>query len=57
LPVEFSEKGAIVTDDNHMTKVQGLFVAGSVRAGTVDQAIIAAGEGASAAAYVRKYLQ
>ncbi|MDR2336883.1 MAG: FAD-dependent oxidoreductase [Candidatus Nomurabacteria bacterium] len=55
--VELSEKGAIVTDGNLMTKVAGLFAAGSVRAGAVDQVITVAGDGAAAAVSIRKYLQ
>ncbi|MDR2063468.1 MAG: FAD-dependent oxidoreductase [Candidatus Nomurabacteria bacterium] len=57
LGVELSERGAVMTDDRMMTKVAGLFAAGSVRDGAVDQVITAAGEGAAAAVAIRKYLQ
>jgi thioredoxin reductase (NADPH) len=56
LPVELSEKGAVVTDEQMMSGVGGLFAAGSVRDGAVNQVITAAGEGAAAAVFARKYL-
>jgi len=47
----------VVTDDNLMTSVPGLFAAGDVRAGSTKQAASAVGEGATAALMIREYLK
>lgn len=54
---EVDQWGAIVTDSTLMTSVPGLFAAGDVRAGSTKQAASAAGEGATAALMMRRYLQ
>lgn len=48
--------GHIITSDRMETSVPGVFAAGDVRSNSGMQAIIAAGEGAAAAIYARKYL-
>lgn len=50
------EYGYIKTDSENMTKIPGLFAAGDVRANIKKQAIIAAGDGASAAIAIEQYL-
>lgn len=57
LPREILDShGYIVTDAKQMTKIPGIFAAGDVRDNTVKQAITAAGDGASAATAIAKYL-
>lgn len=48
--------GKIITDDRMRTTLPGVFAAGDIRGNSGMQAIIAAGEGASAAVNARKYL-
>ncbi|MCI0609250.1 MAG: FAD-dependent oxidoreductase [Anaerolineae bacterium] len=55
--VQLDSFGFVVTDDNLMTSLPGLFVAGDVRTGSTKQAASAAGEGATAALNIRKYLK
>lgn len=55
--VERDKWGFIVTQDNMMTSIPGVFAAGDVRAGSTKQAAAAAGEGATAAIMIRQYLE
>lgn len=54
---EVDNYGFIVTDKTLMTSQPGLFVAGDVRADSTKQAASAAGEGATAALMIRRYLK
>jgi thioredoxin reductase (NADPH) len=54
--VELDEVGFIKTDDHLRTGIPGVFVAGDVRSGATMQIASATGEGASAALYIREYL-
>ena len=51
------EHGFIVTDSSYMSRTKGLFAAGDVRDNSIKQVITAAGEGASAAISIAKYLK
>jgi thioredoxin reductase (NADPH) len=51
------EMGFVVTDEQLMTSLPGLFAAGDVRAGSTKQAASAVGEGATAALMIREYLK
>ncbi len=55
--IELDERGFIITDSAHTTSISGIFAAGDCRAGATNQAIAAAGEGASAAISIREYLK
>ena len=55
--VELDERGFIVTDGTLETSVSGIFAAGDCRKGSTKQAASAAGEGASVALAIRRYLQ
>ncbi len=55
--VQLDSYGFVVSDDSLMTSLSGLFAAGDVRAGSTKQAASAAGEGATAALNIRKYLK
>jgi thioredoxin reductase (NADPH) len=55
--IEFDEIGLIKTDQELQTKVPGIFAAGDVRSGATMQIASAAGEGATAALMMRKYLE
>lgn len=58
LPTEIlGEDGSVKTKQNMETDIDGLFAAGDCRLGSVKQAIVAAGEGASAAAGISKRLE
>jgi thioredoxin reductase (NADPH) len=48
--------GYIKTDENYQTNLQNVYAAGDVRAGAVKQIVVAAGEGASAAQYIKERL-
>jgi thioredoxin reductase (NADPH) len=54
--MEYDEKGLIITDENLMTSVEGVFAAGDVRSGATMQIASAVGEGATAAMRIREYL-
>ena len=54
--VPLDAAGKVITDDRMQTSIAGVFAAGDIRANSGMQAIIAAGEGATAAVYARKYL-
>lgn len=55
--VETDRYGFLVTENNFMTSVPGLFAAGDVRKGSTKQAASAVGEGATAALMIREYLK
>jgi thioredoxin reductase (NADPH) len=48
--------GYIITDDKLETEVAGIFAAGDIRLNSAQQAITAAGDGATAAIYAEKFL-
>ncbi len=50
------ENGYIITDENYMTKIPGVFVAGDVRSGTLKQPLTAAADGATAAINISNFL-
>ena len=55
--VELDEVGMIKTNDKLETSMRGVFAAGDVRSGATMQIASAAGEGATAALMIRKYLE
>jgi thioredoxin reductase (NADPH) len=55
--VEIDERGFIITGNNLMTSLDGVFASGDVRAGSTKQAVSAMGEGAGAAIHIRDYLR
>lgn len=55
--VELDEVGLIKADANLMTNVDGVFVAGDIRAHATMQIASATGEGATAALKIREYLE
>lgn len=55
--VELDEIGMVKSDKNLQTNIEGIFVAGDVRSGATMQIASAAGEGATAALSIRKYLE
>jgi len=48
--------GHIITNKNMETEVPGIFAAGDIRSGSIKQAIAAAGDGATAAIYAKKFI-
>ncbi len=54
--VELDEIGLVKTDQHLETSMPGVFAAGDVRSGATMQIATAVGEGASAALYIREYL-
>jgi len=54
--VDIDQGGYIVTGNTMETSAPGIFAVGDVRQGSARQAIIAAGDGATAALYAEKYL-
>ena len=55
--VELDEIGMVKSDENLQTNIEGIFAAGDVRSGATMQIASAAGEGATAALSIRKYLE
>ncbi len=55
-PIQLDEIGFIKTDQHLQTDMPGVFAAGDVRSGATMQIATATGEGASAALYIREYL-
>jgi thioredoxin reductase (NADPH) len=55
--LELDEVGLIKADDNLMTNISGVFIAGDIRHGATMQIASAAGEGATAALKIREYLE
>jgi thioredoxin reductase (NADPH) len=54
--IELDELGLITSDDHLQTSMPGIFVAGDVRSGATMQIASATGDGATAALYIREYL-
>lgn len=48
--------GHIITNEKMETEIAGIFAAGDIRAGSIRQAIAAAGDGATAAIYAGKFI-
>ena len=57
LIIKLDKKGYIITDEELMTNVEGVFAAGDIRSGNVKQIAVAVGEGATVAHSIRKYLE
>ena len=55
--VKLDQYGFVVTDKTLMTSLPGVFAAGDVRADSTKQAASAAGEGATVALMIRRYLK
>ena len=55
--LELDEIGLIKADENLMTNIPGVFIAGDIRHGATMQIASAAGEGATAALKIREYLE
>ncbi|MHA1908280.1 MAG: FAD-dependent oxidoreductase [Candidatus Thorarchaeota archaeon] len=55
--IEVDDMNFIVTDSGLQTSILGIFAAGDCRSGATNQAISAAGEGASAAISIREFLK
>ncbi len=55
--LEADEIGLIKTDENLMSSMPGVFVAGDIRSGATMQVASAVGEGATAALKIREYLE
>jgi thioredoxin reductase (NADPH) len=55
--LELDEIGLIKADENLMTTIPGVFIAGDIRHGATMQIASAAGEGATAALKIREYLE
>ncbi len=55
--VRCDEIGLVITDQNLMTTMPGVFAAGDIRSGATMQIASAAGEGATAALKIREYLE
>lgn len=55
--IKLDKNGFVVTDQNLMTNVRGIFAAGDVRSGATMQIATAVGEGATAALMIREYIE
>lgn len=55
--IDTDEIGLIKTDENLMSSMPGVFVAGDIRSGATMQVASAVGEGATAALKIREYLE
>ncbi|MCK5151978.1 MAG: FAD-dependent oxidoreductase, partial [Candidatus Thorarchaeota archaeon] len=55
--IKLDDHGFVTTDSGLQTSVLGIFSAGDCRSGATNQAISAAGEGASAAISIREFLK
>lgn len=54
--LELDASGHIITNEKMETKIAGIFAAGDIRAGSIRQAITAAGDGATAAIYAGRFI-
>ena len=55
-PDNLDSLGQIITDEKMTTKISGIFATGDIRRNSGRQAIIAAGDGATAAIYAQKFI-
>lgn len=55
--IDSDEIGLLKTDENLMSNIPGVFVAGDIRSGATMQVASAVGEGATAALKIREYLE
>lgn len=55
LPLD--EKGHIITDEQMKTRMPGIFAAGDIRSGSIQQTVAAAGDGAIAAISAKNYIE
>jgi len=55
--VKLDDTGFIITDQDLMTSITGVFASGDVRSGATMQIASAVGEGATAALKIREYLE
>lgn len=55
--IKKDDVGLVITDDNLMTSMPGVFAAGDIRSGATMQVASAVGEGATAALKIREYLE
>jgi thioredoxin reductase (NADPH) len=55
LPLD--ETGHIIVDQRMETRIPGVFAAGDIRTGSIRQTISAAGDGATAAFYAKRYIE
>jgi thioredoxin reductase (NADPH) len=55
--INLDADGFVVTDATLQTSLPGVFAAGDARAGSTKQLVSAAGEGATAALMIRRYLE
>ncbi|MDI6892010.1 MAG: thioredoxin-disulfide reductase [Actinomycetota bacterium] len=55
--LKLDREGYIVTDENMMTSIPGIFAAGDVRCNPLKQISVAVGEGATAAISAQKYIE
>jgi thioredoxin reductase (NADPH) len=55
--VKLDDQNFIVTDNNFMTNLTGVFASGDVRSGATMQIVSSAGEGATASLRIRQYLE
>ena len=54
--LSLDKKGHIITDEQMKTKIPGIFAAGDIRSGSIQQTIAAAGDGAIAAINAKKFI-
>lgn len=55
LPLD--EQGHIITDEQMKTKIPGIFAAGDIRSGSIQQTVAAAGDGAIAAISAKNFIE
>ena len=55
--IQLDDHGYVLTDQNLMTNIPGIFAAGDIRSGNVRQIAVAVGDGATVAQKIRQYLK
>ena len=55
--IDLQEDGTVITDDQQMTGVAGIFAGGDMLSGVVRSAAVAVGQGKKAARYINSYLR